>query len=243
MKRFNLRSYVGAVVFTIVTFSLCFLSVIFQLFGGRKGASKIMSFWGHFILKTGGIQMEIEGLENLDPDEPAIVMSNHASMIDIPVLFAALPLHLRFIYKHSLAYIPIFGQVLPILGHISINRGNRTKSFQSLRRAGESIRSGIHVLIFPEGTRSQDAELLNFKKGGFVLALQEKLSIVPISLSHTRTVCPRSSILTCSGKVKVHIHPSISAADYTIEQRGELMARVQQVMDSELERDPAEMML
>jgi 1-acyl-sn-glycerol-3-phosphate acyltransferase len=229
-------------MFLILTGVLCLLVIFFYLIGGRKAATGVQTFWGNAVMLFAGIKIEAEGLEELSKG-PAVIMSNHASMIDIPILFAALPLNLRFVFKHSLAYVPVLGQVMLLIEHIPINRGNRKKSMQSLKRAGNLIRTGLHVLIFPEGTRSKSATLLPFKKGGFILAIQEKLPIVPISLSHSRTVCGRSSILTKPGLVKVKVHKAVDTSDYNLENRGKLLEKVRDIIDTGLERDPAERLL
>lgn len=242
MKMYSVRSYIATLLFVILTGTMSILVVFFWLFAGRRGATAIMTFWGNSVVRLAGIQLEIEGLEHLSK-EPAVIMSNHASMIDIPILFAALPLHLRFIFKHTLAFVPILGQVMILIEHIPINRGNRKKSMNSLKRAGKLIRTGLHILIFPEGTRSRKATLLPFKKGGFILAIQEQLPIVPVSLSHSRTVCGRNSILTRPGLVKVKVHEPVDTSGYKIHQRGELLEKVREIIDAGLERDSADRLL
>lgn len=240
--KYSVRSYVATFLFILLTGTLALLIIFFYLIGGRRGATGVMSFWGNRVMDFAGIKMEIEGLEHLS-QEPSVIMSNHASMIDIPVLFAALPLHLRFIFKHTLAYIPLLGQVMLLVEHIPINRGNRKKSMASLKRAGALIRTGLHIIIFPEGTRSRHATLLPFKKGGFILAIQEDLPIVPISLSHTRTVCGRNSILTRPGIVKIKVHPPVDTKGYRLDQRGDLLEKVRKIIEQGLERDPQERLL
>lgn len=193
-----------------------------------------MRSWGKTLLWLNGMSLEIKGIEHIDANRPAIYMANHASMLDIPVLIAALPVHLRFIFKKSILLIPFLGQAIYAMGMIPIDRGNRHKASRSLQKAGARIRGGFHVLIFPEGTRTSSGKLLPFKKGGFRLALEEGIDIVPITLCNTRALCGRNSVIGKPGTIRMIIHERVETATYSLDKRQLLIDAVQGTIDSSL---------
>ena len=173
--------------------------------------------WARSLLWAAGVTVEVEGLENLPPGEPAVLVANHQSWFDVFALVVHLPVDYRFVGKIELTRIPFFGPSWLATGHIAIDRSDRNKAIESLRGAGESLRrDGAVVVMFPEGTRSEDGELLPFKKGAFVLALQTGVSIVPAGVSGSRAIMPKGSWRIRPGTVVIRIGPPIP-----VEGRGE----------------------
>ena len=196
-----------------------------------------MQTWAKSLVGAAGLKLEIHGAEHVEPDQPCIYMSNHESTIDIPALIAALPVHLRFVYKKSLGMIPFVGWAIWAMGMVPIDRSNRSNAMLSLKKAGDRVKSGFPVLIFPEGTRARGQGLLPFKKGGFILALRAGLDIVPITLVDSQALCPRNSIMVKPGTLKVIIHPRVHIEQYSESKRNELMADVRESMASAMNTD------
>jgi len=194
-------------------------------------------WWAKSLLWIAGVKIDISGLENVDPKRPCIYMPNHASMIDIPILVAMLPVNLRFLFKKELLYIPLFGLAIYLMGMVPIDRGRRTKAKKSLKKAGDRVKEGSHLLIFPEGTRSPDGRLMQFKKGGFYLALEENIDIIPISINGSRKLGGRSSVWFQSGQIRMVVHSRISMGSYNLETRKEAIGRVREIIASGLEAD------
>jgi 1-acyl-sn-glycerol-3-phosphate acyltransferase len=153
-------------------------------------------------------------------------MANHASTIDIWALFLAIPRRVRMIAKKQLARIPLFGWVMWAGRFIFIDRQNAMAARRSIDDAGRRIRGGDSVLIFPEGTRTRDGELGPFKKGGFHLAMEAGVPIVPIALRGTRALMPRGSLRVKSGEVFVTIGTPIPTSGLTLDDRPVLIQRV-----------------
>lgn len=188
-----------------------------------------------------GIQVNVRGRENIDPSRTYLVMSNHQSHFDIPVLFFAFGPNLRMITKKELFKIPVFGPALKGAGFISIDRGDRAKALTALESAKGFLSSGTHIWIAPEGTRSLTGDLLPFKKGGFVLALDTGLPILPVSIRGTRNVLPKGRMRTTRGvSVDVTFHPSIDVTPFQKKDgnpndgRDALMANVRTAIGSAL---------
>ncbi len=198
-----------------------------------------LAVWAHHIVVDNGrFDLEVLGRENLRPGETYLVMSNHQSHYDIPVLFEAIGSNIRMITKEELFRVPIFGNALKLGGFISIDRANRHAAIRSLDQARELMASGTHVWIAPEGTRSRTGQLLPFKKGAFYLALEARLPILPVTISGTRDALPADGVLSRGGAhVRVTLHPRIDAAPYAAKGkpgRDELMKEVRRVLESAL---------
>ena len=183
--------------------------------------------WVSWIDGTCGIRIEAEGLENLDPGQPYVIMTNHQSAVDVAALVATLPGEdWRFVAKRQLTWIPFFGWALALHRHVIVDRGNHERAVASMRRAGERIRSGTSVIVFPEGTRSADGELRAFKSGGFHLALQAQVPILPATISGSHHITPKGSLRIESGRVKITYGAPIPTAGLGVEDRHALKERV-----------------
>lgn len=147
--------------------------------------------------------MQTEGKELLDANENYIFISNHLSYFDIPILMYAIPNNVRFIYRENLTKIPILGWGMYLGKYIPINRDNVREAMKSLKKAAGRIREGISVVIFPEGTRSMDGSLGEFKRGMFVLADEAKVPLVPTAIIGSNKIMPRGKFQIKSGNVKV----------------------------------------
>ena len=158
-------------------------------------------------LISGGVKVEaIYGLENLNKNETYLFLSNHLSYFDIPVLMNIIPNDIRFVYKKSMTKIPIFGWGMYAGGYIPINRSNPREAIVSLKKAADYIvKKNLSVVMFPEGTRSQDGNTAEFKRGMTMIAELAKCRIVPVSISGTYEVLNRSSLKIKPGKVRVYI--------------------------------------
>lgn len=164
---------------------------------------KYARIWSRWILALLGIDVAVEGLDRLDPDATYLFMSNHASTFDIFALFVATDHPLRMVAKRELFFIPIFGWSLWMCGFVPIDRSNRERAIRSLHKAARRIRHGISVLVFPEGTRSEDGRLLPFKKGGFMLALDAGVPVVPVVVLGTDAIMEAHSIVVRKGTITV----------------------------------------
>jgi 1-acyl-sn-glycerol-3-phosphate acyltransferase len=185
--------------------------------------------WCKSLLWGGGVEVEFEGLENLDPARPAVIVSNHESWYDVFALAGLLPVDYRFVGKKELSKIPFFGPAWIACGHIPIDRTNRKAAIESLRTAGEKIRRERAVVVmFPEGTRSSDGELLPFKKGAFVLALEMGVPVIPVGISGSRSLMPKGSFLVRPGTMHVHIGAPIEVDGMTVADRDQLMDRARE---------------
>jgi 1-acyl-sn-glycerol-3-phosphate acyltransferase len=162
-------------------------------------------FWARPILFLAGARLQVDPLPDVDWDRPHVYVMNHQSNLDIPVAFAVLPANLRFVAKHSLAYVPFLGWYMAITGMIFVNRGDGRKAVSSMRRAGERIRAGANIIVFPEGTRSRDGKVLPFKKGPFALALEARVPIVPVALEGSGAVQPAKAWIVHPGTIRVKV--------------------------------------
>jgi 1-acyl-sn-glycerol-3-phosphate acyltransferase len=172
--------------------------------------------WSWLILKTSRVRLEIHGLELIEPGKAVIFCANHPSAMDIPILFVSLPRQFRFAAKRSLFHIPFLGWHLRRSGHIPIDRGHPRKAIRSLDQAAERIRAGTPVLLFPEGSRSRDGRMGEFKSGSFYLAIQSGAPVIPVTLNGSRAVLKPDSLHIRPGTVEVFIHPPVPTANLTL---------------------------
>jgi 1-acyl-sn-glycerol-3-phosphate acyltransferase len=176
-----------------------------------------LSRWSRRVVAHLDMTVEVAGREHFDTAATYLVMSNHQSHYDVPVLYSVLGQQksLRMIAKIELFDLPFFGRAMKEAGFIAIDRQSRKAAIDSLRRARETMQSGINVWIAPEGTRSPTGELLPFKKGGFHLALDVREPILPVTVQGTRGALPRGASRSTKGaSVRVTIHRPIDVGPY-----------------------------
>lgn len=192
--------------------------------------------WARSVLWVSRIQITIEGMENIDPPRSYIYMANHASQFDIHVLLGYLRVQFRWLAKAELFKIPLFGYAMRRAGYISIDRSNRRSAFLSLKSAGETIRNGTSVVIFPEGTRNREETIAPFKLGGFVLAVDAGVPIVPVVIHGTRKIMPKNRLRITPGCVRLEIKEPIPTAGYTRKTKNDLLERVRRAMSESYEQ-------
>lgn len=177
-----------------------------------RGSFETMYRWGMAVLRLGvraaGIRVRVMGLENV-PREPSILMSNHLSNLDPPVLLPVIPGMASVMLKRSLMRIPLLGTAMRMGRFVPVARGHsREEAVQSVAAAAEALRYGLHLMVFPEGTRSPDGQLLPFRKGAFFLATETGAPIVPVVIHGTARMMARGSLRVVPGEAVVEFLPA-----------------------------------
>ena len=185
--------------------------------------------WSWLILATTGVSVDVRGLEGLNPARTYIFVSNHQSIYDIPVIFANLPYQLRIIAKESLGSFPFLGWHLRRSGHLLVDR-KRPDRAGILGRWRALVKEGLSLIIFPEGTRSADGRLGPFKAGSFLLAIEAKLPIVPVSVDGTRFVMHKGELTTRPGAVRLTLHPPVETEALDVSAARDLAEQVRGVV-------------
>ena len=216
----------------MATAVLGIIAICISFFSRTGNAVHVIArIWAKSILVVSRIKVNINGLDNIDPSNSYIYMSNHQSNYDIPVLLAHLPVQFRWLAKAELFKIPIFGRAMRGAGYISIDRFNQKSAFKSIDEAAGKLKSGgVSIMIFPEGTRSLDGNIRPFKKGGFVLAVDAQVPVVPVILHGTRPIMPKGSLRVDPGVVRMDIKEPIDTSRYTRETKDTLIERVRGVI-------------
>lgn len=181
----------------------------------REGVDARVDAWSREMLGALGLRVRVRGAENLRGWRAALVMSNHQSHFDVPVLFQVIPPSLRMVAKLELARVPLWGAAMRAGGIVFIDRADRARAIASLAQAQAQLAAGVSVWIAPEGTRSLDGALGPFKKGGFALAEEVGADIVPVTVSGTRLALPVHSRSPRQGvEVTVTVHPRVRPGDH-----------------------------
>jgi 1-acyl-sn-glycerol-3-phosphate acyltransferase len=191
--------------------------------------------WIRWILVTCRIEVDSEGLENIDPTQPYVFMSNHESVFDVPAIVTTIPVSWRFVAKKELLLVPFFGWGLGLGGHVIVDRGRHERAVRSMDAAAERIRNGTNVIIFPEGTRSTTGQMGPFKSGGFHLALEAGVPILPVSISGSQRITPKGSLRIESGRIKIRYGKAIPTGGLGAEARDALKDQVRSAIQAGLD--------
>lgn len=205
---------------------------------GLTGSADPMVFdrrlrsWSGRLLEQARVDLDVRGREHVNPNQSYVVMSNHQSHYDIPILFQALPeLRLRMIAKRELFRIPIWAAAMRRAGFVAIDRSDRSQARGALKAARDLLAEGVSVWIAPEGTRSRNGRLGEFRPGGFVLALDAAAPILPVAIDGSWQIHAAGSRRIRTGRsVTVTIQPPIDVEAFTRERVPELIARVREAI-------------
>jgi 1-acyl-sn-glycerol-3-phosphate acyltransferase len=181
------------------------------------------------VLWLSGVQLDVHGLEKIPHGQAAIYMPNHQSNCDPPAVISLLP-PVLVMAKQEFFRIPILGTAMIYRGFIPVDRQNRGRAIAAVEQAVQSLKAGSSFMAFPEGTRSRDGRLQDFKKGLFVMAIKAQALIVPVSVSGARHVMPKGKFAIYPGRVRITFHDPISAADYALPERRELVRVTRQAI-------------
>lgn len=206
---------IRVVLFYAAGLPITLLFSLLALAGGAVGASRgwfdwVHRSWSRLLLRLAGVRVAAEGLDQLSENEPQVIVCNHQSIFDIPVLFATLPASLRFVAKRELSRIPLFAGAMRTAGHVFIDRGDRAQAIEAMREAGVRMRrEGLTLVLFPEGTRSPDGRLRSFKKGAFALAAETRTAIVPVAVHGGARILPKGDARLEPGTMQLRCGPRI----------------------------------
>ena len=173
-----------------------------------------------------GTRVITAGLDRLADPRRTVVMSNHVSHLDAPVLFQVLGVDFKAVTKKEVFAAPFFGSVLRMAGFVEVDRADREQARRAMDRTADSLRGGACFLVFPEGTRSRSGELGEFKKGAFVAAIESRSRILPVALEGTRELMPKGGLAIRRGTVRVRVLDPVETEGYSYADRDRLAALV-----------------
>ena len=203
-------------------------AIVFSLLGRPRSARHMTAIWARLVLRSLGVHVTVCGAE-LCPAGAAVYAANHTSALDIPILFGFLPVDFRIIHKRSLYLVPVLGQYLYVSGHIGIHRGSAFRARKGLELAAARVRGGTSVVVFPEGTRSPEGAVGDFKRSSFLPALEAGVPVVPLSLVGVKYVA-RGGLRVQAGRVQLVVHAAIPTAGRDVEEAGALAEEVRRVV-------------
>ena len=217
-------------VSTVAYSSACIVTGIFS----RKLAQNIARAWCRHLLYLLGVRVNVSGGEKLQRGSCYVFFANHQSALDIPVLYSGLSYPICFIAKKELFRIPFFGWGMAAVGHVSIDRSSPRKALESLARGIERLKkSNSSLILFPEGTRSMDGTLGEFKQGSFSLALDAGVTVVPVVLRKANERLPKKSLLIRPGEVYLDIcDPIVPAGMEKSELAGRVREEIAKIVES-----------
>lgn len=200
---------------------ISFLSIVLGLLAIVAGlidksgnrAHKVSSLWCRLLCKLNGVKVEIIGRENILTDRPQIFVSNHQGYFDIFALSGYLPVQIRWVAKSSLFKIPFLGGAMKASGYIPVVRDDRKKAYEAFNKTLEKVKEGSSIIIFPEGTRSEDGEIGPFKKGSNLIASRSKCPMVPVTIIGSGDIIKKGSAVITPGSVQVIISPPVEPSN------------------------------
>ena len=228
-----------ALVLLFLAFYLPLAAVVAFPWSLLTGSADFLYACGMFgaraAVRIASIRVKKEGLEHLDSKGTYIYMCNHVSNIDPPVVVPAIPRRTSVLVKKELFKVPILGRAMRLGSLVPVDRSNRDAAIQSLRAAGDVMRAGINMTVFPEGTRSRDGKLLPFKKGPFYLAMETGVPVVPMTILNSYELMPKSQNYALPGEVRLIFHPPLDPKDF--EDKDQLMEAVRNAIAAALPQE------
>ena len=220
----------------LTTVPVSFVAMVMGPLGfSPDSVHRVGRMWSQILLAGMGMRVRVRGRENLTPGATYVFASNHTSALDIPAIFTVLPNNFRWMAKKELFGIPMFGQGMTSAGYIPIDRSDHRAALHSLHQAAARIQQGVSVLVFPEGTRSKERQLLPFKSGGLALAIRSGAPVLPLAISGARTCYPPGQYLFQPGLIQVRLGKPIPTQGLKMGDREELAQRVRQAVEALLE--------
>lgn len=209
-----------------------FLPIVIAALCGRSGnlSFSLARLWALIILGVSFTRTRLRGKENIEPGRSYIIISNHQSHFDILSLVTRLGIPYRWVIKQELRHIPLFGYALYASRNIFIDRSNQQSAIDSINQGIDRLPAGVGVLFFAEGTRSPDGRIQPFKKGGFIMAVQRGMPILPVTVNGSRKVLPKDSLFFSPGKIEVVVGPPIETSHYTMDNLDELITKTRSVI-------------
>ncbi len=230
MKLLHFLRALAAIPFALLLTLLVSLLTLFTTLVLRRSADSVQglaAWWAKSICQFSGVQIDVSGTETLDPTKPYIFAANHQSQFDIFVLQGYLGVNFRWLAKKELFTVPIWGPAMRKAGYIPIDRSHGRKAIKSLDEAAKKIAAGTSVIIFPEGTRSLDGKLHEFKAGAMVLAIKSGVPIVPVAIQGTFEILPKGKLLMRPGKVQIRVGNPIETKNYSSKDKHQLAKEAQ----------------
>ena len=192
-----------------------------------------VAVWGALVgAKIGGARIEVRGRENIQPGQNYIFMSNHVSNLDPPIVIPLIPGRTSVLVKSELFRIPLLGTAMKLASLVPVDRSNRDAAIASIREATTVLKAGLHMTVFPEGTRSSDGRMRAMKKGPFYLAEESGVPVIPVTIRGSFELWPKHRFVMHSGPVVLTYHPPISYAQAG--SREALMSAVKNSIESAL---------
>ena len=211
------------------------LGVVSIPFGFFRGKERFLHgfarFWSQLIMKTICSPVRVTGLERLDTSRPHVYAANHASALDIPLLYVYLPFQFRIVFKKELLSYPVIGWHLKRSGQICINQKNPAASIGSIRTALKSLKAGTPLVIFPEGGRSPDGKIMPFLAGAFFLAIKAQVDIVPVALVGTHELLPMDTYHIKCRPLEMRVGEPIPTAGLSLRDMESLSAQVRSALE------------
>jgi 1-acyl-sn-glycerol-3-phosphate acyltransferase len=193
-------------------------------------------FGSRVYLRAAGARVHVKGLEHLDRSQAYVFVANHQSNLDPPLMFAYLGHNVGAIAKKELLKVPFFKQGFPLAHIVTIDRSNRESAIASTKRGAEALRCGHSLMAFPEGTRSADGRVAEFKKGIFYMAVEAGVPIAPVAINDTGLVLGKGTGRCVPGDISLEVLPPVSTLGYTNENIEELTERVRTMISSRVHR-------
>ena len=235
-----IRTLITMITVVVMTIIIGLSVILIGWMNPYSNAVNILGrIWSRSILWSAGVKIIVEGLENINPNTSYVVMGNHQSHFDVPAIFSIVKnLTIRFFTKKELFAIPLFGWAMKSAGMIKIDRSNRSQAIKSMSRAVNKIKEkGTSLVVFPEGTRSSDGEVHEFKKGGFVIAIKGEIPILPVSISGSRFILMKHTLRIDPGLIKIVFDKPIETKDLGQENKSNLMLKVKNVVEQNIDHE------
>lgn len=216
---------------SIATVVLCMFIIPAGLLS-RTGnlAFSLSKLWAYTMLAVSFVRTEIKNKDKIRKGTSYIIISNHQSLYDIIALVTTLGIQFRWIIKKEILHVPVFGYGLYASRNIFIDRSNTASAIESINKGFDRLPEGVSVMVFAEGTRSPDGRIHEFKKGGFVAAVQRQIPILPVTVNGSRRIMSKNNLVLKPGKIQVVVGDPIDVSGYTVDTVQELIDKTRQVI-------------